>query len=53
MMPMMLAASTKLSDAEELMRSKKISAVVVTGERGGDEGVCGVLEQCRSIKPSL
>jgi hypothetical protein len=26
------------------MRSKKITAVIVTGERGGDEGVCGVLE---------
>jgi hypothetical protein len=26
------------------MRSKKISAVIVMGERGGDEGVCGILE---------
>ena len=41
--PVTVTASTKLSDPEELMRSKKISAVIVTGERGGDEGVCGVL----------
>jgi len=42
-----VTASTKLSDAESLMRSKKITAVIVTGERGGDEGVCGVLEVYR------
>jgi len=39
-----VTAGTKLSDAENLMRSKRITAVIVTGERGGDEGVCGVLE---------
>jgi len=42
--PVTVTANTKLSDAEELMRSKKISAVVVTDERGGNEGVCGILE---------
>jgi arabinose-5-phosphate isomerase len=42
--PVTVTANTKLSDAEKLMRSKKISAVIVMGERGGDEGVCGVLE---------
>jgi CBS domain-containing protein len=42
--PVTVTASTKLSEAETLMRSKKITAVIVTGERGGDEGVCGVLE---------
>ena len=42
--PVIVTASTKLSGAKKLMRSKKITAVIVTGERGGDEGVCGVLE---------
>jgi arabinose-5-phosphate isomerase len=31
--PVTVTASTKLSDAENLMRSKKITAVIVTGER--------------------
>ena len=39
--PVTVTANTKLSDAEKLMRSKKITAVVVTGERGGDGGVWG------------
>ena len=42
--PVTVTASTKLSDAENLMCSTKITAVIVTGERGGDEGVCGILE---------
>jgi len=42
--PVTVTASTKLSEAEDLMRSKKITALIITGERGGDEGVCGVLE---------
>jgi len=34
--PVTVTASTKLSEAENLIRSKKISAVVVTGERSRD-----------------
>ena len=41
--PVTVTASMKLSDAENLMHNKKISAVIVTGERDED-GVCGILE---------
>ena len=42
--PVTVTASTKLPEAENLMRSKKISAVIVTGERSEDDGICGILE---------
>jgi arabinose-5-phosphate isomerase len=42
--PVTVTANTKLSDAEKLMRSKKITAVIVTGERSKGDGVCGILE---------
>jgi len=42
--PVTVTASTKLSDAENLMRSKKMSAVIVKGDRNGGDQVCGILE---------
>lgn len=41
--PITVQASTMLSDAEDLMRAKKISVLVVVGDRDND-GICGVLE---------
>ena len=42
--PITIMASCLLSDAEELMRSKKVGTLVVLGERSQSDGVCGVLE---------
>ncbi len=45
--PVTVQADTLLADAEELMQEKKISALIVMGERGAPHRVsdiCGVLE---------
>lgn len=42
--PVTIDANCLLSEAEELMRQKKIRALIVTSSRDGDDSVVGILE---------
>jgi arabinose-5-phosphate isomerase len=42
--PITVSANCMLSEAEEIMRDKKLKALIVTSEREDDQAVCGILE---------